>query len=99
MKTTKKQQIIDSLLESLQNQANNGIEYCEVTDLTYSFINKDNEKKEYELELYSQFGSTLYEDKLACKWLKENGYLIKNTNYQLPNNRDNKWIIKTKKCI
>lgn len=96
-KLTKKQEIINSLTDCLSQLADQNIQYCQIEDLEYWITDPNNQDEELclPLELYSQHGSQAYEDKIACKWLKENGHLIKNSDYQLPEFRPSKWIIKT----
>jgi hypothetical protein len=50
-------------------------------------------KKTCIAELYSEYnGSSFYEDRVACTWLKENGYLVEN-DYVFTKLRPNKKII------
>lgn len=96
-KLTKKQEIINSLIISLNQLADAGVQYCQLEDLEFWYTDPNNHDQDLvlKLELYSQYGSTAVEDKIACKWLKDNGYMVKNDQYQLPSFRVNKWIIKT----
>lgn len=95
-KQSKKDEIIQSLLININNLADQGIQFIHVEDLTYWITDPNNTDEELEmnLELYSQHGSQYYEDKIACKWLKDNGYLVKDINKEI-SLRPNKWIIKT----
>lgn len=93
---SKKQEIISSLETNLWALADQGIQFLHVEDLEYSFTDPNNTEEELvcQLELYSQHGSQHYEDKVACKWLFNNGYLVKDIDKQI-SLRPNKWIIKT----
>jgi hypothetical protein len=45
MRTSKKKEIITSLEKSIDELISKGVEYCLIEDLTYSFTEKNGEKK------------------------------------------------------
>jgi hypothetical protein len=93
MKKEQKQEIINSLQNKISELIKNGVKYCSIQDIEYSY-STDGEENNYTLEIYSQYNSKFPEDGVACKWLKDNGYMIKNSNRQIPEYRPNKWIIR-----
>lgn len=88
MKTTIKQQVEESLQDSI-NKLKQEKDYCLFDELTYSY-DGDN----YSLELYNnQYGSSAYSDKVACDYLKSKNMIVKNNGY-IKNIHKNKKIIK-----
>lgn len=88
MKTTIKQQVLESLQDSI-NKLKQEKDFCLFDELTYSYDGYN-----YSLELYHQeYGSSAYPDKIACEYLKLNNMIVKNNGY-IRNVHKSKKIIK-----
>ena len=99
MKTTIKQQVEESLQESI-NKLKQEKDFCLLEELTYSYdvdnysLGDDIILYNYILELYhKQYGSNAYSDKVAYDYLKSKNMIVKNNGY-ISNVHKNKKIIK-----